>query len=210
MSKIYLLNNQKYEGVENLEVFEIEHLDFEVDLSQVDAFVFTSKNAVYSLEKLNKLWKTIPSYVIAEKTAQILKSQGANVVFTGETSHGNEFAYELIPLLKGKKVVYFRALKVVSNLVNILQENEINVQEVVTYKTSCKQNKTKIHKNSIFIFTSPSSVTCFFNQYSWDDSFKAICIGNTTAKYLPENINYHISSSTNIQECIKLAQKLLF
>lgn len=32
MSKIYLLNEQKFDGVENLEVFEIEYLKFDLDL----------------------------------------------------------------------------------------------------------------------------------------------------------------------------------
>ena len=43
MSKIYLLNEQKFDGVENLEVFEIEYLKFDLDLKKYDALVFTSK-----------------------------------------------------------------------------------------------------------------------------------------------------------------------
>ena len=46
MSKIYLLNEQKFDDVENLEVFEIEYLKFDLDLEKYDALVFTSKNAI--------------------------------------------------------------------------------------------------------------------------------------------------------------------
>ena len=35
MSKIYLLNEQKFDGVENLEVFEIEYLKFDLDLKNM-------------------------------------------------------------------------------------------------------------------------------------------------------------------------------
>ncbi len=153
-------------------------------------------------------WKNVPSYVIAPKTADIAKEFGANIAFIGFSGHGNDFAYELIPYLKDKKTLYVRALKTVSNLANILKENGINIDEVIAYKTSCnKQEKKALDKNSTIIFTSPSSVECFFKKYSWEDSFKAIAIGRTTAMYLPKNIECEISSITSVEECVKLAFK---
>ena len=86
---------------------------------------------------------------------------------------------------------------------------EILVDELVTYKTSCKKSNISLEDNSIFIFTSPSGVECFFNQYSWNDSYKAIVIGKTTAKYLPKEVHYTISSETSIDECINLARQTL-
>lgn len=206
MSKIYLLNDQKFEGIENLEVFEIEYLKFNLDLNKYNALVFTSKNAIFSLEENNINWKNIPSYLIAPKTADIAKKFKANIAFIGSSGHGNDFANELIPHLKDKKVLYIRALKTVSNLTNILIENGVDIDEIVAYKTSCNKKSIEIlEKNSTIIFTSPSSVECFFQKYSWDDSFKAISIGRTTALYLPENIKCEISSITSVEECIKLA-----
>lgn len=209
MSKIYLLSNQKYPDVQNIEVFNIEYIKSDIELSSYDALIFTSKNAVYSLNSFNQNWKNIDSYSIAPKTAQTVKELNGKVVFTGITSHGNEFAQELITLLKNKKVLYIKALKTVSNLVEILRNNEILIDELVTYKTSCKKSNISLEDNSIFIFTSPSSVECFFNQYSWNDSYKAIVIGKTTAKYLPKNVNCIISSQTSIDECINLAKQTI-
>ena len=209
MSKIYLLNEQKFDGVENLEVFEIEYLKFDLDLEKYDALVFTSKNAIFSLEENGINWKSTPSYVIAPKTADIAKKFGANIAFIGFSGHGNDFANELIPYLKNKKTLYIRALKTVSNLTNILKENGIDIDEIISYKTSCnkQQEKKALDKNSTIIFTSPSSVECFFKKYSWEDSFKAIAIGKTTALYLPKNIKCEISSLTSVEECVKLALK---
>lgn len=208
MSKIYLLNEQKFDGVENLEVFEIEYLKFDLDLKKYDALVFTSKNAIFSLEENGINWKSTPSYVIAPKTADIAKEFGANIAFIGFSGHGNDFANELIPYLKNKKTLYIRALKTVSNLTNILKENGIDIDEIISYKTSCnKQERKALDKNSTIIFTSPSSVECFFKKYSWEDSFKAIAIGKTTALYLPKNIKCEISSLTSVEECVKLALK---
>ena len=208
MSKIYLLNEQKFDDVENLEVFEIEYLRFDLDLEKYDALVFTSKNAIFSLEENGINWKSTPSYVIAPKTADIAKKFGANIAFIGFSGHGNDFANELIQYLKDKKTLYIRALKTVSNLTNILKENGINIDEIIAYKTSCnKQERKALDKNSTIIFTSPSSVECFFKKYSWEDSFKAIAIGKTTALYLPKNIKCEISSLTSVEECVKLALK---
>ncbi len=209
MSKIYLLNNLQYEGVENLEVFKIEYIKSNIDLNQYDALLFTSKNAVYSLNSFNNKWKELDSYAIAPMTANIIKKEGGKVFFTGSSGHGDDFAKELIPLLENRKVLYIRALKVVSNLVEILKDNKIKIDELITYKTVCNENlNCVLEDGSVIIFTSPSSVKCFFKKFSWRDSFQAIVIGKTTAKFLPKGIKYQISKMTSVQECIKLAHKL--
>ena len=209
MAKIYLLSNQTYSEVENIEVFQIEYIKSKIDLLKYDALIFTSKNAVYSLDSFNKDWKKIPSFVIAPKTASIIEKLGGKIAFTGITSHGNEFAQELIELLKNKKVLYIKASKTVSNLVEILKKNEVLLDELVAYQTTCKKSNVLLEDNSIFIFTSPSSVECFFKQYTWKNSYKAIVIGKTTANYLPKNVDCTISSQTSIDECINLAKQIL-
>ncbi|WP_323669003.1 uroporphyrinogen-III synthase [Aliarcobacter butzleri] len=208
MKKIYLLNEQKHENVENLEVFQIEYIKSDIDLKKYDALVFTSKNGVKAINSFNQDWKNIPSYAIAQKTANTITKLGGVVEFIGNSGHGNDFAYELKNVLKDKKVLYVKALKTVSNLPNILKENGIFLDEIIAYKTSCKKSNIILEENSIFIFTSPSSVECFFKQYSWKNSYKAIVIGKTTAEFLPSNINYEISSQTSVEECIKLAKQL--
>ena len=209
MSKIYLLNNLKYKDIENLEVFNIEYIESKIDLSKYDALIFTSKNAIHSLDSFNKSWRSIPSYAIAPNTAKIINTYGANLCFTGVSSHGNEFAKELIPKLKNKKVLYVKALKTVSKITDILKDNNIDIDELISYKSSCKKSTKILEKNSIFIFSSPSSVECFFKNYEWDISYTAIVIGNTTAKYLPSNIKFIVSKKTSIIECIKLAKEQL-
>lgn len=210
MAKIYLLNNQKFDEVVNLEVFKVQSLKLDIDLKPYDALVFTSKSAIFALEDNKIDWKKIPSYLIAEATSNIAKSFGANIAFTGLSGHGNDFANELIPHLKDKKVLYIKAKKTVSNLPEILRENGINVDELVSYETVCNSSlkSFELEEGSTIIFTSPSSVECFFKKFSWNSSFKAILIGKTTAQYLPkELVKYKISSTTSVKECIKLALK---
>jgi uroporphyrinogen-III synthase len=206
MPKIYLLNNQKFDNVENIEIFKIEYLNVQIDLSKYDALVFTSKNAVYSLSNITSKWKDIPSFAIAQKTSKIIEEEGGKIEFTGSSGHGNDFAKELIPVLKNRKALYIRAQKVVSNLVQTLKEANISIDEVITYKTVCNEKiNTNIEDFSTIIFTSPSSVKCFFKKYSWNNSLKAIAIGQTTAKYLPNYVKFKLSKETSVEECIKLA-----
>jgi uroporphyrinogen-III synthase len=207
VNSIILLSNVKYEGVENLPVFDIEYLDVNIDLQEYDSLIFTSKNAIYALDKLSISWKNLDSYAIAKKTSDILKKYNSKVVFTGSFSHGDEFAYELIPLLKNKKVLYVKGEKSVSSLFNILLTNGINITELTVYKTICSKYNLKTPAiNSIIIFTSPSCIKCFFDKIAWHESFKAIVIGKTTAKYMPKNIEYKVSPIQSIEACIELAK----
>lgn len=210
MPEIILLNDIKFEGVKNLPLLQIENIESNIDLSIYDSLVFTSKNAIYSLNSFNTKWKELDSYAIAPKTAEVIKKEGGKVVFTGFSSHGNDFAKELIPLLRDKKVLYVRASKTVSSLVEFLKNDHINLDELITYKTICNTylEKIIIKNNSIIIFSSPSTISCFFKNYAWNKSYKAVVIGKTTASYLPSDIEYVLSPSTSLKKCIEVAKSL--
>ena len=200
----------KKEGVFNIPLLDIHYFPKNIDLHQYNALIFTSKNAIYSLNSFNKEWKSIPSYVIAHKTEKVLIQEGGMVEFVGHSNNGNDFANELKNLLKNKKVLYIRAKKILSNLVAILRKNNIDIDEIVTYETKCNNCKDliQIPQNSIIIFSSPSTIQCFFNLYTWDKTYEAIVIGETTAQYLPNDISYKISKTQSIDSCIDLAKKI--
>jgi len=207
---IYLLSDTFHEGVVNLPQIKVTCRDIDLDLTPYDALIFSSKNAVKAIDLINKDWRKIPSYAIGEPTAKSITKLNGNLVFTSNSSYGDDFAQEIYQKLMGKKVLFLRAKKVLSNLENILKDNEINLKSEIVYETTCKENKP-LHvenKNSVFIFTSPSTVECFFSNYEWCDTYQAVCIGNVTAKALPKNITLHVSKVQSIQSCIKIAKTL--
>jgi len=131
------------------------------------------------------------------------------LTFIGKTNHGDQFALELIPLLKNKKILYPRGDKIVSKLPQILKQNNIQCDEIIVYNTKCKQKINKIpEKNSIIIFSSPSTIKCFLNNFKWDSSYKAISIGKTTAKYFPDFIKPIISDNTSLASCVQKAHMI--
>ena len=207
---IFVLSDKNVDGTISLPMIQIKYIDIKIDFNIYDALIFTSKNSIRALEYNKHNWHQIPAYSIAKITSQEIIKYGGNLIFTGKSSHGNEFANELITQLQNKKVLYLRANKVLSSLVEILQRYNIDIDEEIVYHTVCKKYNSfkQPPKNSIIIFSSPSTIECFLNNFKWDSSYTAIAIGKTTAKYLPSNINYIISDKTSIDRCVEIAREL--
>ncbi|MDX9813118.1 MAG: uroporphyrinogen-III synthase [Sulfurimonas sp.] len=207
---IFILSDKKVKWAKNLPMIEIVPIQTPLDFSYYEAIIFTSKNAILSLNSFNTNWVQKPLYVIAPQTAKTASNLGGKVRFVGKTKHGDEFAYELIEQLKGKKVLYIRGERSVSNIADILNENGVECDEAKVYKTDCKsqENKPTFPKNSIIIFSSPSTIECFLKNTEWDDSFIAISIGRTTLKHFPEYIDPIVADTTSLESCVELALEI--
>lgn len=204
---IFLLNNTKVKWAKNIPLFKIVYSKENINLDEYDALIFTSKNAITAIDSINKGWKKIPSYVISEQTAKLVKDLNGKIEYFSKTKHGNEFAYEILDSLKDKKVLYLRGKEIVSDIINILQSNNIKCFDKIIYENKFNESikKIKIPKNSKIIFTSPSTIKYFFQLFSWDKSYTAISIGKTTAQYFPKNIKPIISDNTSFKSCVDKA-----
>jgi uroporphyrinogen-III synthase len=209
-NSIFVLSNKKVKDAQNLEVIKINHIDIDIDFDSYDTIIFSSKNSVYAINNLSDKWKEKDIYSIGKATTKAIESFDKKVLYQAKKSYGNDFAYEIIEKLKNKKVLYLRAKKVLSKLVDILKENNINIDQKVIYETVCNkfEQSKKPPKNSIIIFSSPSTIECFLSNFQWDDSYFAIVIGTVTAQYLPKNIKYQISSKQTIEDCVEIAKKI--
>jgi len=207
---IYILNDKKVKWAKNLPVFTIELIKQKIDLSPYDALIFTSKNAIESINSMDKSWKTKPAYVIGPQTAKIVNSLDGNLKFIGNEKYGDDFVLEIIKKFQNQKILYIRGTKIASDLVNILNANDIVCEELIVYETVCINFKqeVKLPKNSTIIFSSPSTIKYFLNNISWDESFKAISIGRTTAKYFPPYIIPTIADTTSLESCVQKAIEL--
>jgi len=210
LNKIYLLNEDKYEDVTNLPVIGINFFQKEIDLQSYDALIFTSKNGVRAIDKIDKNWIQKDIYSIGQGTSREIKKYNANLVYTAKSSYGNSFALEIKEKLKNKKVLFLRAKVVTSKLNKILIEADIKLDEEIVYETTCRayEEEKLIDKNSIIIFTSPTTVNCFLKNFKWDKSYKAISIGKVTASFVPSYVNNIISEKQTIENCIKIAKTL--
>jgi len=213
LRKIYLVSNTKTadESVVNLSVSKIEFLKFEINLSEFDALVATSKNAFNAL-KFNEIsaLENLPVFAIASGCAAAAKGLGFTQIYTGQNAHGDDFAREIFPLLKGKKVLYLKGKDSASNFLEILQDGGVNIKAVIAYENvlnPCKM-ELKPPKDSILIFASPINVRNFLSIFGWDESYQTISIGKVTAKELKFTTPI-VSQNQDINACIALAKTLL-
>jgi len=213
LRKIYLVSNTKTadESVVNLSVSRIEFLKFDLNLSEFDLLVATSKNAFNAL-KFNEIsaLESLPVFAIASGCAAAAKGLGFTQIYTGQNAHGDDFAREILPLLKGKKVLYLKGKDSASNFLEILQGSGVNIKAIVAYENvlnPCKM-ELKPPKNSILIFASPINVRNFLSNFGWDESYQAISIGKVTTKELKFTTPI-VSQNQDINACIALAKTLL-
>ena len=212
MRKIYLVSNTKTadKSVVNLSVSKIEFLKFEINLSEFDALVTTSKNAFKALKFNGILPINLPVFAIANSCAAVAREFGFSEIYTGQNAHGDDFAREILPLLKGKKVLYLKGKDSASNFLEILQDGGVNIKAVIAYENvlnPCKM-ELKPPKDSILIFSSPINVRNFLTNFGWDESYQTISIGKVTAKELKFSTPL-VSQSQDINACIALAKTLL-
>lgn len=208
---IYVLSEKKVKWAKNLPLFEIEFLKkIDISLKEYEALVFTSKNAIEAINKIDSKWKDIPSYVISEQSGKLVKDFGGRLKFFSKQRHGEEFAEELIPLLKNKRVLYIAGEVVAADIAQLLKEADINCDKVVVYKNRFLETSKKIQlpDNAKIIFSSPSTIEYFLKCYEWKNSYKAVVIGKTTAKHLPSYIKAVISENTSLEACVQKALEL--
>jgi uroporphyrinogen-III synthase len=211
LPNIYILGQKQLPNTISLPVFDIKYINQDINFDNYDALIFTSKNAVYAIDSININWKEKDAYCIANQTASVVQELGGNVKYISDSSYGDEFANELKNILYNKKVLFLSAKKIVSNLLDILKKSNIDIEQKVVYETILKTNISKDlqpHKNSIIIFSSPSTVEGFLNNFKWDKSYKAVAIGEVTAKHIPSYINFEISPNTSLLKCVEFARKL--
>ena len=169
------------------------------NLSDFDYYVFTSKNGVKSFFNCDFInGETINTICLGEKTRDALIENGVEPVFISEESYADNLITELVnnQMVRNKKI-----LLVLGNLAdNRIEEglnSTCNVSRINIYQTNLETSKKEDitnllkNRNTISIFTSPSSFQAFNNLYDTEKT-TLVSIGTTTSKtikssgYVPE------------------------
>ena len=208
---IYILSEKEFKGALNIPVISIQFFNFRIDMSQFDALIFTSKNGVEAIDRVDKRWRNKEIYSIGSGTTKAIKDKGVKATYTAKSSYGDNFAKEIKEKLYGKRVLFPRAKVVTSHLNIVLKNAGIDLSEVIAYETVCSsKDLSKPQQGSVIIFSSPSTIKCFFKRFAWDESYKAVVIGEKTASFMPKEIKYTISDKQTIPDCIELGKYLLY
>ncbi len=141
--------------------------------------IFTSQNAVESL-----LFSFASSeldftniYCVGRKTKRLIERKIGKV--THFESSAEKLANYLVETSKEESFTFFCGNKRRDELPEILSNNNIEVNEVESYKTQLTSKEIEDKFNGI-LFYSPSGIESFLNENKTNDRV-AFCIGETTA-----------------------------
>lgn len=207
---IYLLSPLKKENTTHLPMINFSIIANKLDLSSCDILMFTSKQAVKSADKINSKWKEKPCLAIGDATAKMIKYLGGNVIYQPQKFYGKSLSEDIIDKFKDKKILYIRPKVVSFDSKSFLSQHNIYIEEQIIYETGCISYTIEDTppKNSIIIFTSPSTIECFLKNFDWDNSYIAVVIGEATKAHLPPNAKVEVSNTPLIDSCIDKALEI--
>ena len=209
MSNIYLCSPKRHKDTISLPMIEFKLKAKELDLKWCDAILFTSKQAIVFADKLNSSWKDKKIIAVGPATKEMAIKLGAKDVYYPKEYYGEVLANDILKYFSNKKILYIRPKVVSFDSYNFLKRHNIDIKEAIIYETVCKEYKSKVlEKNSIIIFTSPSTINCFFKSFKWDNSFIAVVIGKSTLKNLPKGVKAVVADTPTIDSCIKKAKSV--
>ena len=208
---IYLLSPTPRPGVKHLPMIRFTLLPRTLDFSKYDGIILTSKQGVVALDEVSQgAWKALPAAAIGRQTAAEIEARGGRVIYMASKAYGDVLAKELAERFAQMRWLYARPKVVVSKIAADLRDAGIEVDEAVVYETSCTRYDAgqRPEKEAVLIFTAPSIVRCFFENFGWDESWRAVAIGEKTAQAFPKTVNPHIAPSTSIDEAVRFATQV--
>ena len=208
---IYLLSAKPRGTTRHLPMITFSLCEQSIEFEGVDLLMFTSKQAVVSIEALNPRWKEIPTLAIGEATASKIEALGGTVAYQPKSFYAQNLAQDIIGSFQDKKILYLRPKEVSFDSRGFLAKAGVGLDEKIIYETSCIRypKSKKPPKGAIVIFTSPSTIACFLDNFGWDESYRAVVIGKATQKHLPPNAHYTVANLPKIDACIAKANEIL-
>jgi uroporphyrinogen-III synthase len=180
-----------------------------IDFRGVDTLMFTSKQAVYTADKIDRRWRDFDSIAIGPATKKSIIDNGGKLLFQPKEFYGESLALGVLERFKDRKILYLRPKKIIFDSCHLLSKYGVEIREQVIYETECRSYSPldKPPKNSIIIFTSPSTIKCFLKNFGWESSFTAIVIGNSTKEHLIDGSRFLIAKEPTIDSCIDRAKE---
>ena len=205
---IYLFSISSHPDTISVNSLDIAFFKPEIDFINYDYFIITSKQASEALKQY-KTPNLKPALCVSVASAKAYEDIGGEVLEIG-AGYGDNLVDKITQFPHATKWLYLRAKIVASAFVSTCQDAGYDIDEIVVYESGCSKAiwDVEVEDDAVLIFTSPSSVNCFLKNHTINPDAKIIVIGKTTAKALPQNIEYIISSKTTIESCIEIARNL--
>lgn len=209
MRPIYLISKTPYPGVIHIPILSIRFLTPNIDFSDYEGVIITSKQTVLALQNYPVDWNRLKCICVSEPTAQFAREAGAVDIEVAD-GYGMSIPNLLSSQKRNGKWLYLRPKIVASEWVAEARDLGIAVDEAIVYETICNAEATKetIAAVGVLIFTSPSSIRCFTQNYRILPTQKVVVIGKTTQNALPEGIPSYMSPIPSVASAVDLARQI--
>lgn len=162
-------------SITHYDILKTELIPFHLD-NDFTHVIITSKNAVPALLKHKILQQHVSC--VGEKTAQILREYNINTLIIARDAR--ELAKKLIVSYPKEKYLYLCSVHRRDELPALFQKENLPYKELFVYR-SIPIFRSFDRTFASVCFYSPRGVIAFAKANPKVKSFKAICIGNTTA-----------------------------
>ncbi len=207
---LYLLSPLSKEGTHALPMITFERVAERIDFQGCDTLMFTSKQAVVTADQIDKAWRDYPSIAIGKATAGQILALGGKVHYQPEKFYGKYLSEAIVQQFSQHKILYLRPQEVSFDAKGYLAKAGITLYEQILYRTECRHydRTAQPPRGAIIIFTSPSTIACFFKNFVWDESYTAVVIGKATRSHLPAEVDYVVAERPLIDACIAKAKEI--
>jgi uroporphyrinogen-III synthase len=207
---VYLLSPTFKKGTLSLPMIQFNTIADRLELGECDTLMFTSKQAVITAEAIDPNWKNIASVAVGPATKKQIEALGGEVIFYPENFYGEKLAGNIADFFQDRNILYLRPKEITFDSKGYLLKRGITLHEQIIYETSCINYKPEDQppESSVIVFTSPSTIHCFLNNFQWLPSYTAVVIGQSTQQHLPLNASYVVADTPLIDACIKKAKEL--
>ncbi len=209
MRPIYLISKTPYEGVIHVPVLSIHFFSPVIDFSVYEGVIFTSKQGILAAQRYSLDWDHLKCICVSEPTAMSARAAGAVDVEIGN-GYGTSIPQLLASKKRSGKWLYLRPKVVAFEWVSSAKEQGFQIDEAIVYENVCNEEASNylIHKEGILIFTSPSSIRCFLQNYTILPSHKVVVIGTTTQNALPSGVASRLARSTSVEAAVDLGRQI--
>lgn len=195
-----------------------------IEKSEKIVFAFTSQNGVKGFDRYRTAGVEFPNtttFAVGGKTADALWDIGIKNPIVPELEDGVGLAHKIVdyflntPNLKNASVLHFCGNRRRDELRQFLTELEIEVKDIVVYKTELNQMNLQdgFKDHDAILFYSPSAVQAFRNSggFKSSDLPELFAIGNTTAEELSieSGKHVHVSPEANTEDFLKFVAGVL-
>ena len=164
------------------DAIHIRPLSFEIP-EPTDYVIFSSKNAVKNVLKSAYALANTNVLCVGEQSEELLFKNGIKT--TKKAKNMAELIIFIEKIAKNTSFLHFCGNRRLPLLAKKMAAMKANFKEIVVYDTTLNLKKINAVPDAI-LFYSPSGVESYTNMNTMGSNSSCFCIGETTAKALPE------------------------